>query len=138
MTALTADRDTPRRNGDRAVGPVAAATKILAGAIVCAQTGAAYLTKGATATTLRGIGVAEETADNTAGAAGAINVPYRRDGWFRFANSAAGDQITLADVGSDCYIVDDQTVAKTNGTNTRSVAGKVRDVDAMGVWIEFN
>lgn len=138
MTALTAERDTPRRNGDQAVGPVAAATKILAGSIVCAQTGAAYLTKGATATTLRGVGVADETADNTAGAAGAINVAYRRDGWFRFANSAAGDQITLVDVGTDCYIVDDQTVAKTNGTGTRSVAGKVRDVDASGVWIEFN
>lgn len=137
MTALTAERDTQRRNGDQAVGPVAAATKILAGGIVCAQTGAAYLTKGATATTLRGVGMAEETADNTSGAAGAINVKYRRDGWFRFANSAAGDLITLVDVGTDCYIVDDQTVAKTNGTNTRSVAGKVRDVDASGVWIEF-
>lgn len=137
MTALTNERDTLRRNGDKASFPVAAATKILAGAIVCAQTGAAYVTKGATATTLRGIGVAEETADNTAGAAGAINVLVRNDGWFRFANSAAGDAITLADVGADCYIVDDQTVAKTSGTNTRSVAGKVRDVDATGVWIEF-
>ncbi len=137
MAALTQERDTQRRVGDLAVGPVAAATKILAGAIVCAQTAAAFLTKGATATTLRGIGVADETADNTAGANGAINVKYRRDGWFRFTNSAAGDLITLADVGADCYIVDDQTVAKTNGTNTRSVAGKVRDVDATGVWIEF-
>ncbi len=138
MAALTQERDTPRRNGDQGVGPVAAATKILAGAIVCAQTGASFLTKGATATTLRGIGVAEETADNTSGAAGAINVAYRRDGWFRFGNSASGDLITLADVGADCYIVDDQTVAKTHATNTRSIAGKVRDVDAQGVWISFN
>lgn len=138
MAALTQDRDTQRRTGKKGSGPVAAATKIFAGSIVCAQTGAAFLTKGATATTLRGIGVAEETVDNSAGAAGALNVPYDRDGWFRFANSSAGDLITLADVGVDCYIVDDQTVAKTNGTNTRSVAGKVRDVDASGVWIEFN
>ena len=49
----------------------------------------------------------------------------------------SADAITLADVGSDCYIVDDQTVAKTNGTNTRSVAGKVFDVDADGVWVDF-
>jgi hypothetical protein len=138
MAALTQERDTQRRVGAQGVGPVAAATKILAGSIVCAQTGAAYLTKGATSTTLRAVGMAEQTADNSAGADGAINVEYRRDGWFRFANSAAGDLITLADVGSDCYIVDDQTVAKTNGANTRSVAGKVRDVDASGVWIEFN
>ena len=39
----------------------------------------------------------------------------------RFANSAAADAITLADVGADCYMVDDQTVAKTHGGNTRSV-----------------
>lgn len=138
MPALTQERDTPRRAGNQAVGPVAAATKIFSGAIVCSQTGSAFLTKGATATTLRGIGVADQTADNTAGAAGAITVAYRRDGWFRLANSAAGDLITLADVGADCFIVDDQTVAKTNAGATRSIAGKVRDVDATGVWIEFN
>ena len=40
-------------------------------------------------------------------------------------------------MGSDCYIVDDQTVAKTNGTNTRSVAGKIIAVDADGVWVKI-
>lgn len=138
MTALTTDRDTQRRNGDQAVYPVAASTKIFAGALVCASTAAAFVTKGATATTLRPVGVAEELADNSAGANGAINVKVRRDGWFRFANSASGDAITLADVGADCYIVDDATVAKTNGSSSRSIAGKVRDVDANGVWISFN
>lgn len=138
MPALTQDRDTLRRNGDFAAYPVAAATRIFAGGIVCVQTGANFATRGATATTLRAVGVAEEPADNTAGAAGAISVKTRRDGWFRFGNSAAADQVVLADVGADCYIVDDQTVAKTSGGATRSVAGKVRDVDAQGVWIEFN
>ncbi len=46
-------------------------------------------------------------------------------GRHRFANSAAGDLITKADIGAACYIVDDQTVARTNGTNTRSPAGVV-------------
>ncbi|SMF86270.1 hypothetical protein SAMN06265365_1873, partial [Tistlia consotensis] len=55
---------------------------------------------------------------------------------FRFANAAA-DPVDLADVNTDCFIVDDQTVAATNGTNTRSVAGKVRDVDQLGVWVEI-
>ena len=54
------------------------------------------------------------------------------------ANSAAADQITAADIGNDCYGVDDQTVAKTNGANTRSVAGKIYDVDAQGVWVKFS
>jgi hypothetical protein len=138
MAALTTERDTRRRNGDNAEFPVAAATKIFAGGIVCLSTANNLATKGATATTLKAVGVADDTADNTAGAASAINVKVRRDGWFPFANSAAADLIVLGDVGSDCFIVDDQTVAKTNGTNTRSVAGKVRDVNAQGVWIEFN
>jgi hypothetical protein len=46
--------------------------------------------------------------------------------------------ITRAEIGDDCYIVDDSTVAKTNpGGNTRSVAGKIVDVDAKGVWVRI-
>ncbi len=71
-----------------------------------------------------GIGRCEAFVDNSGGADDAVTVKARR-GTFRWANSAAGDAITAADIGSDCYIVDDQTVAKTNGTNTRSVAGKI-------------
>ncbi|MCY1460857.1 hypothetical protein D9M71_784510 [compost metagenome] len=56
---------------------------------------------------------------------------------FAFANSAAGDEITRADIGATAYIVDDQTVAKTDGTSTRSVAGTIRDVDSDGVWVEI-
>lgn len=40
-------------------------------------------------------------------------------------------------MGADCFIVDDQTVAKTNGTNTRSRAGIVAAVDADGVWVQI-
>ena len=54
------------------------------------------------------------------------------------ANSASTDQITLADLGAAVFIVDDQTVAKTNGGGTRSQAGYVVDVDATGVWIRFD
>jgi len=136
MAALTADRNTVSREGSDFEHPVAAATKIYAGSIVGFNAGAAVATKGLTSTTFKAVGVAIEQADNSAGGAGDIRVKVRR-GCYRFGNSSAGDAITLADVGSDCYVVDDQTVAKTNGTNTRSVAGKVRDVDAAGVWVEF-
>lgn len=135
MTALTQDRNSLRRDGQQLEPPVAAATRIYGGAIVCINAGG-YAVPGSTSTTLKSVGVAEHRADNTAGTAGAIRVRCRK-GPYRFGNSAAGDAITLADVGSDCFIVDDQTVAKTNGTNTRSVAGKVFDVDADGVWVDF-
>lgn len=133
--ALTADRATPRRDAVQFEFPVAASTKIYAGALVCLNS-SGLATKGAASTTLKAVGIAEALADNSAGSASAINVKVRR-GCFRFANSASTDLIALTEVGSDCYIVDDQTVAKTNGSSSRSVAGKVRDVDADGVWVEI-
>lgn len=135
MAALTADRNTPRRAAEDFEFPMAASTLIYAGALVCINA-SGLATKGAVATTLKTVGVAQETADNSAGASSAKRVKVRR-GCYRFANSASADAITLADVGADCYVVDDQTVAKTNGSATRSVAGKVRDVDAEGVWVEI-
>jgi hypothetical protein len=135
MAALTKDRSTPRRDGDTINVPVAASASIFAGALV-AVNATGYATPGATATTLRGIGRAEAAADNSAGADGAISVDVRT-GAFRFGNSAAADEITRAQIGANCYIVDDQTVAKTDGTGTRSVAGTVFDVDSDGVWVKF-
>ncbi|GAB1388987.1 hypothetical protein MASR1M6_11680 [Rubrivivax sp.] len=135
MAALTADRLTPRRDGKRVSLPVAASTRLFAGSLVCLNA-TGYATKGAISTTLKAVGVAVEAADNSGGANGAINVEVERGTW-RFGNSSGGDLIALADVGSVCYVVDDQTVAKTHNGNTRSVAGTVRDVDAAGVWVEF-
>lgn len=135
MTALSQDRNTLRRDGQQLEPPVAAATIIYAGSIVAINAGG-YAVPGATATTLKAAGVAEHRADNAAGAAGDIRVRVRK-GPHVFANSASTDAIALTDIGADCYIVDDQTVAKTSGTSTRSVAGKVFDVDANGVWVDF-
>jgi hypothetical protein len=77
-------------------------------------------------------GVAEHRADNSAGAADirARSRPHV------FANSAAADAIALTDIGADCSSLTTNG-GKTNGTNTRSVAGKVFDVDAGGVWVNF-
>lgn len=135
MPALTSNRDTPTKDGVLFSAPVAAAKKIYAGALV-ALDAAGNATPGAVATTLKGLGRAEEYVDNSAGAAGAASVTVRK-GVFRFANSAAGDLIARADIGANAYIVDDQTVAKTDGGGTRSVAGKIVDVEAAGVWVAF-
>ncbi len=135
MTALVADRNTPvRANADFGF-PVLAATKLFAGSLVCLNA-AGFATKGAVATTLKAVGVAQENVDNTNGASGDIKVRVKR-GLHRLANSAAADLIAMTEVGTLCYIVDDQTVAKTNGGATRSAAGTVRDVDADGVWVEI-
>lgn len=135
MPALTASRDTKRRAGDLMSLPALAASTVYAGGIAVI-TAAGFCNKGTVATTLKAVGVFEEDGANP-GANGAVQYKVRQDGWFKFANSAAGDLIALADVNADCYIVDDQTVAKTDGAATRSKAGKIRDVDADGVWVEF-
>lgn len=133
--ALTDDRQTQRRAGDTMNLPAAAAKLFYAGALI-ARDAAGNATPGATATTLKGVGRCRERVDNSAGAAGDVTVEIEK-GIFRFKNSA-GDPCSKADIGADCYIVDDETVSKTNaGGNTQSVAGKIFDVDAQGVWVDF-
>jgi hypothetical protein len=135
MVALTNERNTVARMGDTRVDPLAATVKVWAGAIVM-RNAAGFITKGATVAGAMGVGRAEATVDNT-GAAGAASLEYRM-GIFRFANSPAGDLITIADIGRPCFIVDDQTVAKTDATATRSRAGTVDGVDTVGVWVRFD
>ncbi len=135
MAALTADRNTKERDAKTFSFPVKTNTVIYAGSIVVIDA-TGYAAPGSVATTHKCVGRAAEKVNNNPGADGALQVKVER-GCFRFLNSAAGDAIALADVGADCYIVDDQTVAKTNGAATRSVAGKIRDVDANGVWVEI-
>lgn len=134
MSALSADRDTKERSGSTLSLPVAASKTIFAGSLV-ARDGSGRATPGAAATTIRGVGRAAEqvTCGSTAGA---VSVKIEK-GIFRWENSASADAIAAADIGADCYIVDDQTVAKTNGSSSRSVAGKVFDVDTVGVWVDM-
>lgn len=133
MAALTDARDTRRREKTTHFDPVKGATTIYQGALVCLDANG-WLVPGAVATTLKARGVAQETVANS-GADGALSAESR-PGVYRFANHGA-DAVTRADIGNDCYIVDDQTVAKTSGTNTRSKAGKVIDLDSVGVWVEI-
>lgn len=135
MVALTKDRNTKSRLGDARAEPMAATVKVFAGGILM-RNAAGFVTKGATATGAVGIGIATDTVDNP-GAAGAATVICVA-GIFAFANSAAGDAIAQADVGKVCFIVDDQTVAKTNGGNTRSPAGIVDGIEAGRVWVRFD
>ena len=134
MAALSAARNTPERAGGVVGYPVKASVKPIQGGIAVLNAG--YAAPGTTALNLVAIGRFEETVDNSAGSNGDVSVQVKR-GTFKFGNSSAGDLIAQADVGADCYIVDDQTVAKTNGSNTRSVAGKIIAVDADGVWVKI-
>lgn len=138
MTALSAARNTKVMAGgpnpELLSLPVKANTKIHAGSLVVIDAG--YAAPGRTATGLITLGRAEETVDNTGGNAGDKRVSVRQ-GVFNFTNSADADAIAQAQVGGMSYIVDDQTVAKTDGSGARSAAGRIVQVDSDGVWVEL-
>lgn len=130
--ALNAERDTPARESRSRELPVASGATIYAGGLTAiSSTGFLKVPSAATDTV---VGRAKASVANP-GADGAINGEVER-GCFRYGNSAGADEITAADIGSDCYAVDDETVAKTNGSNARPRAGLIFAVDAQGVWVE--
>jgi hypothetical protein len=132
MTATTAPRATERLGELPLLHvwklPMKANTKINAGSLVVIDAG--YAAPGRTAAGLLIAGCAQATVDNTGVAAGARLIEVRR-GCFKYVN---GDAIVQADVGKDCYITDDQTVALL-GTG-KSRAGKIVQVETDGVFVE--
>lgn len=129
------DRNTPYRNGELIPQPVAAATMIYGGHMVALNASGLAVPASAVAA-LTVVGVSDEYADNTAGAAGDVQVIVRRHKTWSFTNSSA-DAVTQAMVGKPCYVVDSTTVAGTSNNNARPVAGSVVAVDADGVWVEI-
>ena len=133
MTAATSDRNTPRREKGLLFVAIAAATTVHNGLIACVNA-AGHAVEGATATDLIYLGRFEETVTNP-GAAGDVSVHIRTECAFQFENSTT-DPVTQANFGDYCFIEDNQTVAATDGTGTRSKAGRVVGIDEHGVWVE--
>lgn len=137
MATLASARNTRSREGVDYVYPVAAGAKIFAGSQVT-LTAVGFARNGQQGGT-RVVGMAQESVDNTGGLDGVKTVSVRR-GIFLFLNSAGADLITRAHIGNDCFLVDDETVALTNGGATRVIAGRVADVETIGattaVWVK--
>lgn len=131
--ALIKDKGTLQKGGNLLVLALAAGAVIHGGAIVVIDGG--YANKATTKTGLKFAGIAEEAVDNTAGANGAKTVEVRRERLF-FAKNSVGDAVAQADLFNQCYLEDDETVAKTNGGSTRSLAGRVMGIEPNGIWVE--
>lgn len=131
MTAQSQARSLVETEGRQGIAPVKGSTTIWQGSLVVSENSLAIPGKTA-ASGLTVLGVAEDTVKNT-GADGALTVPFKR-GTFKFFNLGA-DPLVAGDVGKDCYIVDDQTVAKTSNSSARSVAGKTISVESDGVFV---
>ncbi len=85
------------------------------------------------ATAIRVVGRAEADADNTGGAAGAVEVTVKR-GCFKYANSSTGT-LTAAHIDQPCFVEDETTVSSSPGT-FGVVAGIVRRVDSDGIFVD--
>lgn len=139
MAALTAARVGTKQYGTQSgipemyEIPQKGSTTLYPGAGVVLNAG--YAAPATTAAGLISVGRCESLSANT-GADGAV-IARIRPGVFPFNNSAAGDAIAQADVGADCYWVDDNTVAKTSNSSARSRAGKIIKVDSDGVWVQL-
>lgn len=142
--ALAAPRKAIRRDGRQFVLPVAANAVIHQGGLVLlagayaraarAGQGGDAKAKAADAATYRTVGVAQESVTGSA-ADGGKTVSVEAGCW-AFKNSAGVEAVTIADRGRNAYVVDDETVARTDDGQTRAVAGRIVDVDADGVWID--
>ncbi|MBI1626956.1 hypothetical protein [Comamonas suwonensis] len=124
MPSLTQDRNTPRRGTSFMVTDTVAAA-IMAGAMYTLDaTGAAKPAVAADKKPVRA--VCTERID-----AGSTDLVKGERAVFCFENSTGVAEIKRPDIGSNAYVADDHTVAKSGS----SIAGEVIDIDDFGVWV---
>lgn len=137
--ALTDIRDTPMLTTELRTGLLAASVRVYKGALVVTDTATGYDKPGVTGTGLVALGIAdpmEPYVDTTGYANGAKTVPVKT-GIALLANDGTYP-CRVADRGKPCYIVDDQTVARTDGGGTRSVCGTIVDVTSRGTFVRIS
>lgn len=140
MAATTIDRNTARKYVERIVAEdalLAAATTIPAGVLV-ATNAAGELINAADAAGSTVQGRAPKRMANAGAAAKIKPAAYVEAGVFKFGTTGA-NAITAADVGKNCFVLDNQTVVRTAGTVNGIVAGVVDSMDPDGdVWVKVN
>lgn len=130
----TRDCDAPYRCAELLPVPVAKGELIPAGTIVCINA-TGFAVGGQVAPGLTYAGRAEERADNSDGADGALMVVVRRQKAFRWANDGT---VTQAVLGKRIFILDNRTLTNDPSAKdtTHSKSGTVVLLDGEGVWIE--
>lgn len=136
MTALAIERSTNFAGliPGRGTFPIKANVRIFKGSIVGLDTAGRAMPGDTVANgCVKVVGKASATYDNRTGsvlggAAGAVDVEVEF-GVFEFLSaSGGGDDIAADDAGKVCFVVDDQTLALTNNTDTRALAGLITEV----------
>lgn len=143
MTATTTERltDGAGTNPSRGTAPIAANTLIRKGWLVGFDANGRVVPGGTIASgCVAGVGVASATYDNRTGselggAAGAVDVEIEFGVFGFLTKTGGGDDIAADDVGKVCYVVDNQTVALTNGADTLGIAGFITEVRNGFVYV---
>lgn len=139
MTATNTSISTEYRNGISIPIPLAAMATVLMGTFaVVGSDGYAITSENVGGADQICLGVWENDAQNP-NAAGTVNGLAHRGNQFLVANSAI-DPVTQADLGVPVYIEDNQTIAKTDGTGSRSLVGRFMGFDTQytgRVWVEI-
>jgi len=142
MTAMTSARLTPMRPD---CAPKHVIQPQVHDGVVIWEGGLVVLDKGKAAPGRSGagltvLGIARDTVDNRT----YPTALYRRtrrvsvvSGIAQLENSGGADAIGEADVGELCFMVDDRTLARTDGGGTRSPAGRVHEVERHRVWVDL-
>lgn len=128
-----ADRNTPWKDGQYLSLPLAAGV-LAEGGRLAARNNEGYLVPAADAANYKVVGVFWDTVDNQDGQNGEAFVLVHRNKLFLFENSST-NPVTLAHVGEDVYVEDEQTVSASPGTNS-IVAGVCMGIEPDGVWVE--
>lgn len=136
MSNQTADRPCPNILPDVDEAPVAASEKFFFGSAVFKDEATGYAKRPALPTDVP-LGVCELAVDNTAGAAGAKTVRWRKYGAHSFKSGTSGDALTFVDINQLVYSIDDQTVGKTDGGGTRPALGILRKIEGAQFFVEI-
>jgi hypothetical protein len=126
MSSITQGRAYKSLAPGRKSHPIAANIKLHRGALLFVN-GSGYLDM-TTGNGLECLGISPGDQDNIAGAAGAFRAEIECGQSYDFAIGADSDALTDVDVGKDVYAIDNATVGKTNGSNSRAVAGRLTEI----------
>jgi len=132
--ALSADKKIEYKEGVEIPFDVYRAVEIFAGAFVSVNA-AGYLIPGHDTAGQIFVGVAREHQDNKLGDDGDVTVNVRRRGLFR---ATLGTVITIANIGDNVFLVDDETVDLTAQTTHDIFCGIIAGfIDTTHAWIDI-
>jgi hypothetical protein len=134
MTVLAEDKQIEYREGVELEFEMAASEKIFGGALACVNANG-YCLEGSDTANLIFQGWATEMVDNSDGSDGDLTIVLRRRGLVKVILDTA---ITIANVGDNVFLVDDQTVDLTANVTHNILCGIIAGyIDTTHAWIDI-